>query len=127
MGALEDPFNTITAVDDTITKPIGCTVLIIFLLTLTYFELEKVHPTSKDLGSDIARPLPFIFKLIDLILDSLPFVVWDIYDAATLLRKGAQDAGLPESGYSPAVIEALETLVRSLNEDNVKMHWVGRL
>ena len=33
---------------------------------------------------------------------------------------------MPGSGYSPDVIEALEVLCRSLNDDGVKMHWVGR-
>jgi hypothetical protein len=110
-----------------LTKPIfGVALLVVGLLVLLYLELERVHPTSKDLGSDVARPLPFIIKIIDIILDRLPWVVFDIYNPSSLLEKGAKDAGLPESGYSPDVIEALEVLCRSLNDDGVKMHWVGR-
>ena len=92
---------------------------------LIYLELEKVQPTTKNLGADVARPLPLLVKGIDIILDRLPFVIWDVMDPAVLLNKGARDAGLP-ANYPPSVVEAIETLCRSLKDDNVQLHWIGR-
>ena len=97
----------------------------LLLALLLVLELQKIHPTTKDLGSDVARPLPFLIKIIDSIFDRLPFIVWDVTDPATLLEKGAKDAGLPGS-YSPGVVEGIETLCLSIKNDNVKLHWIGR-
>ncbi len=46
-------------------------------------------------------------------------------EPVTLLKKGAQDAGLPEN-YAPDVVEAIRTLCLSFKNNNVKLHWIGR-
>ncbi|MGB2445820.1 MAG: sulfotransferase family protein [Schleiferiaceae bacterium] len=107
------------------TKYIGCAGLVVLILFFIR-ENQKVSPTTKDLRSDISKPLPFLVKAIDDILDSLPVVLWDVNDPEKLLKAGARNAGLPESGYSPDVVKAIRALCRSLEQDNVKLHWVGR-
>lgn len=101
---------------------IGFMVLVLSIIT----EKQKVHPTTDNLRSDISKPLPFIVKVIDVMLDRLPFVLWDVMNPEKLLKDGARNAGLPESGYSADVREAIKVLCRSLEQDNVKFHWIGR-
>ena len=109
------------------TKPIyWVAIVIVGLLVLLLLELETIHPTTKNIGADLSRPpLPFLFKMIDILLDTLPFSTWDVNDPAKLLKKGAHDAGLPER-YSHDVLEAIHMLCESIKEDKVKLHWVGR-
>lgn len=100
-------------------------ILLLGLSLLLFLELQKVQPTTKELGHDVARPLPFVIRMIDAILDGLPFTPWDVMDPAILLKKGARDAGLP-TNYSSDVVEAIETLCCSLKNNNVQLHWIGR-
>ena len=85
-------------------------VATLLVLCYCYYELEKVTPTTENLAKDISKPLPWPLRVVGFLLDLLPFTLWDISDADSLLKQGAMDAGLSVELYSPLVVESIHKL-----------------
>ena len=76
---------------------IACLRLLVEIRNVLARQFTKVYPTTEKLGEDLARPLPFLVRVLGIVLDN-KFVLslwnpWDVTDPDKLLNKGARQAG----------------------------------